>query len=179
MKKIYISSVGGNATFLLNLPPAPNGLIYQKDVEVIAELGKFIKGAFSKNLVETAELRASTVLEGFEIDHVRTEGYGKYFRSPDDVINVEILINWKQEQKIRYIVLQECIKESQRIERFNVKYQNAGGEEKRIYTGTTVGYKKIIELDEEICTSKLSITIEDARIYPTLAFLGVYSLYSM
>lgn len=179
LKKIYISSVGGNATFLLNLPPAPNGLIHQKDVEVIAELGRFIKGVFSKNLVETAELRASTALDKYEIDHVRTEGYEKYFRSPDDVINVEILINWNQKQKIRYIVLQECIKESQRIERFHVKYQNAGGEEKRIYTGTTVGYKKIIELDEEICTSKLSVTIEDARIYPTLAFLGVYGSYNI
>ena len=44
---IYIRSVGGNATFLLNIPPARNGLIHDNDVQRLAELGEYIKKALT------------------------------------------------------------------------------------------------------------------------------------
>lgn len=174
LKKVYLNSVGGNATFLLNLPPDANGLIYSKDVEVIAQLGRFIKKTFELNLAEEAVLSVSEELAGYEIEHVCVPGYEHYFRTPEEKTAEEIVLQWNQEQKIRYIVLQECIEKSQRIEQFEVRYLDKNGEERLAYTGTTVGYKKIIELEDEICTTRLIVAIRDARVYLTVSFIGVY-----
>lgn len=39
---VYENSVGGNATFLLNIPPTPEGLFHERDVERLKELGDYI-----------------------------------------------------------------------------------------------------------------------------------------
>ena len=39
---IWASAVGGNATFLLNVPPTPRGLIADADVKALAGLGKLV-----------------------------------------------------------------------------------------------------------------------------------------
>lgn len=41
------------------------------------------------------------------------------------------------------------------------------------YKGTTIGYKKIIDL-QEIETANLIINIDDARVAPAISFVGVY-----
>ena len=41
---IYLGSVGGNATFLLNIPPMPNGLLHENDVERSEGTGRMAEG---------------------------------------------------------------------------------------------------------------------------------------
>ena len=41
------------------------------------------------------------------------------------------------------------------------------------YKGTTIGYKKIIDL-QKIETANLIINIDDARVAPAISFVGVY-----
>src|SRR5690606_15657616 len=50
--RIYYGSVGGNASFLLNLPPDRRGLIHERDVERLAELGRVLDETFRLNLAE-------------------------------------------------------------------------------------------------------------------------------
>lgn len=50
--EMYLRSVGGNATFLLNVPPAPEGLIHPADEVAIAALGREIRSAFAEPLYE-------------------------------------------------------------------------------------------------------------------------------
>lgn len=45
---IYEHSVGGNATFLLNIPPDPNGLIHTADLERLHELGEYIRNTYRR-----------------------------------------------------------------------------------------------------------------------------------
>lgn len=45
---MYEKAVGGNATLLLNVPPNKEGLFDLEDVERLAELGKAIRGLFSR-----------------------------------------------------------------------------------------------------------------------------------
>ena len=40
-------------------------------------------------------------------------------------------------------------------------------------TRTTIGYKRIVDL-KEIHTDSLAIVIEDSRVAPAMAFVGVY-----
>ena len=56
LKEIYLSSVGGNTTLLLNLPPMKNGKLHQTDVNNVKMLGDFIRSTFKDNLADIAEI---------------------------------------------------------------------------------------------------------------------------
>ncbi len=169
---IYNNSVGGNATFLLNIPPTKEGLFHKNDVRRLREMGDYLNQAFGLNLLDSAELSASTCLNGYGIENIRTDDYRTYFRTDEGVINPVIEISWKEPQAIRHIVMKENIKFSQRIEKFIIEaYQD---EEYRIvYEGTVIGYKRISPLNA-IKTDRIRIRILDARVAPTLSFMGIY-----
>ncbi|MBQ9119296.1 MAG: alpha-L-fucosidase [Lachnospiraceae bacterium] len=143
---IYQNSVGGNATFLLNIPPTTEGLFHENDVRRLQELGEYLQKAFAVNLLERATLTAS----------------------PETVICAE----WKEPVAIGNIVLKENILLSQRVERF-VAEARIHGEYEKIYEGTVIGYKKIIPL-KSVRTDSLRIRILDVRVAPAISFLGVY-----
>lgn len=68
--------------------------------------------------------------------------------------------------------MKENIACSQRIEKYLIEV-NQDGEYRMIYEGTVVGYKRIVPLDA-VETDKIRIHILDARVAPTLSFIGVY-----
>jgi len=169
---IYLNSVGGNATFLLNIPPTKEGLFHENDVKRLKELGDFIRHAFAKNLLDGAKMEVSSFMRGYEIDNVREDNYLKYFRTEDGITEAVIDITWENEQLIRYIVMKENITCSQRVESFRIEAKQ-GEEYKTIYDGTVIGYKRIAPL-APIVTDKIRIRILDSRVAPTLSFIGVY-----
>lgn len=140
--RIYESSVGGNAAFLLNIPPTPEGLIHENDAARLRELGAYLRETYRRNLAEEAQV----------------------IRRPD---TVQLL--WPKPVKVSRIVLMEDIAESQRVEAFAVF--DGGGTE--IYSGTVIGYKKIVPL-ENCVTDRLTIRILSSRMEPRLKFTGVY-----
>lgn len=164
---IYLRSVGGNATLLLNIPPAKNGLLHQNDVSSLRALGERISTAFAHDLTEGAELSASASAPGHGIDLAREDSYNEHFRGTGP--SCTITVTFPRETQVSYIVLKEHIPDSQRIERFRIL---SGGKE--LFAGTTVGYKKIVPLQPPVKTRQLEISIDDSRRYPTLSFLGVY-----
>jgi alpha-L-fucosidase len=169
---IYDNSVGGNATFLLNIPPTKDGLFHENDVKRLHEIGDYLKKAYGRNLMDTAELKADSAMAGFEIELVRDDQCDTYFRTKDGVTDCTIQLKWGEKVNVNHIVLKENIRLSQRIEKFAVQAV-INGNLNTIYEGTIVGHKKIIPA-ENISTSEIIIHILDARVAPTLSFLGVY-----
>lgn len=49
-------------------------------------------------------------------------------------------------RKVKYVVLQEDIAKSQRVELFDLYIKKTNGKYKRVYKGTVIGSKKIINL---------------------------------
>ena len=172
LSQIYFHSVGGNGTFLLNIPPNKEGLLAKEDVERLKELGEFLRKAFKRNLVEEAVLAVDSYKEGFEIENVREPGYGKYFSTREGITSCTIDIEFEEETVIHYLILQENIEMSQRIEGFSV-WAETDGNLREVYRGKVVGYKHIAQL-KGIHTKFLQIKIHDARVCPTVAFLGVF-----
>ncbi len=172
LSQIYFHSVGGNGTFLLNIPPNKEGLLAKEDVERLKELGEFLRKAFKRNLVEEAVLAVDSYKEGFEIENVREPGYGKYFSTREGITSCTIDIEFEEETVIHYLILQENIEMSQRIEGFSV-WTETDGNLREVYRGKVVGYKHIAQL-KGIRTKFLQIKIHDARVCPTVAFLGVF-----
>ena len=69
-----------------------------------------------------------------------------------------IKINWVEKKKLNYLVLKEAIPFSQRVEKFKICYEE-NGNMKECYNGTTIGYKRIVDL-KGIQTDCLAIVIE-------------------
>ena len=164
---IYNNSVGGNAVFLLNVPPTRDGLIHENDVRRLAELGEYIKNAFSVNLLDSAMLSADN--DG--ISAVRTDSYDEYFSTRGSV-TAEITAEWDVPVKVGNIVLKENILHGQRVESFIVEVE-ADGVFTEVYRGTVIGYKRIVPL-KNIMTKSVRIKITDSRTERVLSFLGIY-----
>lgn len=190
---IYYNSVGGNATFLLNIPPTKEGLFHENDVKRLKEMGEYIKSTFAVNLLDKAELRTcrikdagsgegcSTVErgpdrerdifweEGCGVEEIRTDSYECFFKPRDGIRQVEITASFPEPVAVSHVVLKENILMSQRIESFEIMDEK----ETVLYRGTTVGYKKIAVFPETE-VKELHIRITDARVCPALSFAGIY-----
>ena len=174
LKDIYLKSVGGNTTLLLNLPPMKNGRIHETDAANLKQLGEFIENTFKYNLVDEAGITSIPPLDCWEQEPtvLRNDDYETYFMNEEGTNKLMIKINWIEKKKLNYLVLKEAIPFSQRVEKFKVCYEE-NGSMKECYNGTTIGYKKIIDL-KGIQTDFLAIVIEDSRVAPVMSFVGVY-----
>ena len=175
LKDIYLKSVGGNTTLLLNIPPMKNGKIHEKDMAILKRLGEFINDTFKNNLLKNALI--TTVPEhdcrGNSPDMMRTDDYNTYFMNKEGDNKLLIEIKFDECKKLNYLVLKEAITFSQRVEKFNVYFNDESGNKIKIFEGTTIGYKRIIDL-KGIKTDNLTIEIEDSRVAPVMSFVGVY-----
>lgn len=188
---IYIKSVGGNATLLLNVPPMPDGRINENDVERLKELGDYLREMFRVNLADEAELSvcgdSADVLpedtgktgvpenghrpgQDSPAEALRSDSYDAYCMGTSPRMDVEI--SWSEPREIRAVVIKEDIRFSQRIEKFEI-LAGTGGEMHRIFGGTTVGFRKIAAF-EPVQADRLVVRILDSRVAPVLSYLGVF-----
>ncbi|MEK7475737.1 MAG: hypothetical protein AAB152_08905 [Candidatus Coatesbacteria bacterium] len=58
VQRIYDGAVGGNACFLLNLPPAPRGLIHEADTARMRDFGNALRARFARNLAANGRATA-------------------------------------------------------------------------------------------------------------------------
>ena len=165
---IYINSAGGNATFLLNVPPTPDGLLHQNDVKRLEELGEYIKAMFEANLLDSAALSS----DGENIEAVRTDSYDEYFISANGKNTAEIIAEWDSPVTVGTVVIKENILCSQRVESFTVEAE-LNGEFTEVYQGTVIGFKRIIPM-KNILADSIRIKITDSRTEPTISFIGIY-----
>lgn len=172
--RIYYNAVGGNAVLLLNIPPTKKGLFHENDAKRLKEMGDSLRKTFAHNLLESASLCSDSREEGHEIENVRKDEYDHFFKTEDRVRTAEIIIRFPELTDVSYVVLKENILLSQRIESFEITARDEeGGEEKVLCRGTIVGYKKIAGFPT-IKARELCIRITDARVCPTLSFIGIY-----
>ena len=76
--RIYEHAVGGNATFLLNVPPTAQGTLHPADVARLREFGQYLAEAYGENLLTRpgAELSALDARPGHGAETVLQDDYG-------------------------------------------------------------------------------------------------------
>ncbi len=138
----YITSVGGNATFILNIPPNKKGLFDEEDVKRLKELGDKIRESFSE-------------------DFTQSKGAATTFERLSDT-QCSFLVTLPEAKSIQYVVLEEDIALGQRVESFTVssRDKNSGGWFER-YEGFTVGHRKICPVN--LFCDEVKITVTAAR----------------
>ena len=164
---IYMNSVGGNATFLLNIPPTRCGLLHENDCKRLHEIGEALRKAFANNLMDKAMVESN----GTGTDNIRTDSYEDRMLGQAEGETV-ISAKWQEQVCVEYIVLKEDIHFSQRIESF-VAEALVNGEFVTVYKGTVVGHKRIVPLEKTI-TDMIRIRITDSRMEPIISFMGIY-----
>jgi alpha-L-fucosidase len=134
---IYYTSVGGNAQFLLNIPPDKRGRIHENDVQRLRELGDRLKSTFAVNLAAKATASMTYIVGPVHgIGLAPAAGYGG---EPGQLLECDL----KSPKVFNVAILKEDLREGQRIEAFAFDIWD-GKEWKETATGTTVGWKKIL-----------------------------------
>ena len=164
--RVYENSVGGNATFLLNIPPNRDGVFHENDVKRLRELGDYIRHTYGYNILAEAVSAQDDRGERVLCDYLKQDDYKEslVLRAGES-----IMFKWDAPRKISRIVLKEDITKSQRVEEFAVY----DGNDREIYHGTVIGYKKIIPV-ASVGTDKIRIRLLDSRKEAYLSFVGVY-----
>ncbi|MDD4680718.1 MAG: alpha-L-fucosidase [Clostridia bacterium] len=171
--KIYYGSVGGNANFLLNIPPDKNGLIHGNDARRLKELGDYLKEEFRQNLAKNARVFSKDIAEETYSAEKVIDGNKNTFWCPDEGVQYpELTIAFDKPAVFNKVVLMEHIQSGQRVESFALSYKE-NGEWKEFYQGTVIGYKKIFCF-EKILARYLKLVINQSRWRPEITSVGVF-----
>ncbi|WP_422350255.1 alpha-L-fucosidase [Flagellimonas sp.] len=158
---IYERSVGGNSTFLLNIPPNRDGKFSPEDVSVLEEVGQRITATYQTNLLQGA-IGPKNVLDG------NTETYELLTATSN-----EIVMSTKSPITINRLVLQEAIQShGERIEQHLVQAK-VDGEWVTLAQATNVGYKRILRFPE-VTSDQFKIQILESRANPALANISAH-----
>lgn len=170
---IYQRSVGGNATFLLNLPPTRAGVIAEPDLESLAGLGRRIADLDRLDVAGSAELTCSSApveLAGL----VGGATAPSVWRPAVGDERPELALRWAAPQLVSGVVIQEDIARGQLVEAVEVSVRRAEPDSafRRVGSAVTVGSKRIIRF-EPVLTSELAMAFPGFRDRPRIARIGV------
>lgn len=154
--KVYLHSVGNNSALNLNIPPNKEGKLAEKDVKRLYEFKERLDQEFSKLAVSGKDYRE----ESYSV------GVGKYQWIRD--------LEFNEKKKIGYIVLEEDLDYGQKAASFTIQTRTGNGEYFPIYNGTTIGNKKIIDLNgQEIDNLRIFVKMSrgEVKIKSCLVYL--------
>lgn len=173
--QIYLSSVGRGSTLLLNVPPDQRGLFHPNDVQSLLGFRKLLDKAFHTNLAKTAAVTASSYrgsAAAYAPEKLIDGSAKTYWATDDGVESATVEFSWKKPQRISYVMLQEYIRLGQRVQAFSVDVWK-GGAWVNAAAGTTIGYKRILELTP-VSTQKIRVTITKSKACPVLSEIALY-----
>lgn len=189
--QMYLETVGRNATFILNLPPAKDGRLRPQLVENMTRLGQLLHQRLGTNLAaasagativeeETSPARQGNFAPQLMLDSDSTT----YYATPDGTTTADIVIDLGALKPVHYIALQEYIRLGQRVRAFEL----ATSQDRQTWTPfggsiptTTIGYKRIIpqsgntaQYGSGIQARYVRVRITDCKSVPVISNIAVY-----
>ena len=140
----YEKSVGRNATLILGLTPNTTGLIPMGDAQRLQEMGDEINRRFSSPIAQISGKKKS------------------------------LLLNLGNKQSVNYCIIQENIKNGERIRRYQIDAR-IDGKWTTVCTGESVGHKRI-EKFEPVEATALRLTILESAEQPDILIFSGYSI---
>lgn len=159
---MYERSAGGNAVFLLNVPPAKDGKMAPPDVACMAEVGRRIRATYGTDLAAGF----TTAARGIDSTNLDT------WWQPEGVTgSFQVIL--PEARTINRIVLQEAIaKVGQRVKSHAIDAW-VDGAWKEISTAGTIGFKRIHRF-EDVTTSKFRVRILNSLNTPSIATFAAH-----
>lgn len=172
---IYLKSVGRGSTLLLNVCPDKNGLIPAQDVEVLKQFKALRESAFRNNMIQNASISASSQMGAsnkFSVKNCLDGDPETFWTTKVAISDAELIIELNDAISPKYLIMQEYIKNGQRIKSFTIEGWN-GSSWQLLGEGTTVGHKRILPLNSVSC-SKFRISVKGLRSCPQLSTIELY-----
>jgi alpha-L-fucosidase len=149
---LYFQSVGRNSKLLLNVPPTPDGVLHDTDVERLTECHVRMQKMFAVDLAS-----------GIGVDWQRT-----------GELTATAVVDFGRDVTATIVRLEEDITKGQRVAR----YVLAGGASREggwreLARGTTIGYAKLDRFPP-LMLNRILLTIEDAVTPPEPLAIKVY-----
>ena len=158
---IYERAVGGNASFLLNIPPNCEGKFSPRDVESLLETGRRIRATYHVDLSEGAQ-GPKQVLDGNDDTYWQPEG-----------LTGEFEIELKKKSKVNRLMLKESIAtKGQRVEAHALDAWVEGAW-KEVSAATSIGFKRIMRFPV-VESSKFRVRITASRAAPTICHASAH-----
>ncbi|PWA57625.1 alpha-L-fucosidase 1 [Artemisia annua] len=176
--ELYYNSVGRNCLLLLNVPPNSSGLISEEDIIVLREFTNLKRSIFSYNLAKNAIVSASSTRGGsndtrFTPNLIIEEGIFTYWAPRRNEYHWEIYLDFQELVMFNVLQIQEPIQMGQRIVKFHVDVVNEHGEWWEVLSGTTVGYRRLLQFPS-VQTQRVRLVIDKSRSDPLVAYLGLH-----
>lgn len=170
------TSIGRGSPLNLGIAIAPSGRIQESDVKALFKFKNQRDREFSDNLISRATLSASNTRENasiFSIQKSTDADYESYWATDDKVQEAVIDIRFDQPVTFNRLLFQEYIALGQRINEFTFEVEKNGKLEKTA-SGTTVGYKRVLRLDN-VTTTSARLTLKTNAPCITLSDIGLYN----
>ena len=173
---IYFRSVGLNYQLQLNVPPTPEGLFDEKDVQRLKEFGDYIRKTFEYDAAWLAvSAGASSSAEGHPPMNVVSKDKFKYW-SPDNTPYGTIELYFEEPVSFNVVMMQEYIRHGQKVSHYNIAILE-GEKWVMVAKGTTIGVKKMNVLEGVKTTTAVRLTIEDTwnDYIPEISRIGLFT----
>ena len=160
---VWYSSVGGNACFLLNVPPTAAGRISAPDVDVLDQLGRLIADYSARGVSSTVTVSSGVVPEGFGS---AADAPGAAWEPTSDDAQPTVELHFDRPLSIEAIEVREDIRTGQRVEDLVVVGTN-GDEEFSLGSAHAVGHRRILRFEPRILDA-VRVEIRGCRAAPRL-----------
>jgi alpha-L-fucosidase len=160
---------------LLNIPPTPEGLFHDRDVQVLKEFKNALDQIFTEDLALGKIVTASNTRLNhpkFAAQNITDDNDENYWAADDGITEATLKIDLGEPTVFDHIVLQEPIRFGQRIARFSIEIlQN--DKWITLEQGTTIGYKRILRTPVTE-GSKIRLVIEKSLNTPAISNFSIY-----
>ena len=173
----YYQSVGRNGVWLLNLSPDTRGLIPDNQLASLNLSSRVIRDTFAKNLAAGGTLTADSSNTANNPSLALDGNLDTWWEAAQGKTTAELTLKLPSPATFDVISLQEALdRRGQRIESFSFdvwdgsQWNAADTLEER----TTIGFKRLSRLRSPATTDRVRIRIDQARLEPTLAEIGLF-----
>lgn len=191
---IWYGSIGGNAVFILNVPPTPEGVIHANDVKRLAELGRVLDATFATNLAKGATAVATPAARPGTSAAATLDGDTATGWAPADWQRTgEIVYTLPEARTFNRVALMENVRHfGQRVEKHavdawidgawkpleliapvNGPMTDVGGAKKSFAEWGSIGLRRIHRTNT-VTTTRVRVRFLGSRVCPTLAEFGLY-----
>jgi alpha-L-fucosidase len=173
---VYYNSIGNNGILLLNISPDQNGLVPEDQIQRLMELKEFVQRTFSCNLAAKAKAHATMEAPAHEASYILDQDKMTYWTTDGEwdinKSSASITIDLGQSKTFDNVMLQEYIREGQRVAEWSLEAWDKNGWRELVHH-KTIGYKNIKRF-EQVTTDRVRLNILRSWDKPMLSGFGLY-----
>jgi alpha-L-fucosidase len=182
LQSVYFSSVGKNATLLLNVPPAKTGRFDAQDLALLEQFGTWHSSLYRTNLLEGQPVSADSTWAnaGFGAAKATDNDICTYWAAGSGTTSGRVEVTPESPMTISLVSIREPIELGERTTAYHVEFLQDGSWNEaptdssgtRI-EGTVIGQRQLWTLTPT-SVEAMAIVIDSARDVPAIAEFGAY-----